>query len=374
MRARRFIAAALAAALAPVAGMVMRPPAPKVELRALHSSPPSSVHSYISQLRVVRVCAVISWPSTLPAHIAGHLIEAARRPDLCGTEWSESNAQWEPVVDLPLDGSATSHVVELDPGITYAFRVAALSETDGQLPFSEPTETVSALGMPAVADSETGCYLPYGAESTAAAASRNAPASDRGDQPWDSVGSTGLGEDAPHPDTPTPFDHARSDSWDLAGACPLLSLVPTTAELALLQAQASLLAAVRTFHDGAGREAIGEGAGARLRLDVLPPGLNKIIEHSHAYSEPLLGLTALALADALRGLRVQVRIRIVPPRRAHARVNTTECFTHTHAHPGAACRSSSPRRAPPRARRRLSSRRSAARRRRTCASAASPRR
>ena len=43
----------------------------------------------------------------------------------------------------------------------------------------------------------------------------------------------------------------------------------------------------------------------RLRLEVLPPGLNKIIENSHAYSEPLLGLVSLALAECLHGLKVE---------------------------------------------------------------------
>ena len=60
----------------------------------------------------------------------------------------------------------------------------------------------------------------------------------------------------------------------------------------MAQAQASVVAAVR-----AGEK--------RLRVEVLPPGLNKMIEGSHAYSEPLLGYVGLSLAAALRGLSVQ---------------------------------------------------------------------
>jgi hypothetical protein len=57
------------------------------------------------------------------------------------------------------------------------------------------------------------------------------------------------------------------------------------------QAQASLVEAVR-----AGKK--------RLRVELRPPGLNRALEASHAYSAPLLGYSALALAESLRGLRV----------------------------------------------------------------------
>ena len=90
-------------------------------------------------------------------------------------------------------------------------------------------------------------------------------------------------------------DDLRTDSWS-PGEAPLLRRVPTSSEVALLQAQSSLIAAVT---DGNGPME------KRLRLEVLPPGLNKIIENSHAYSEPLLGLVSLALAECLHGLKVE---------------------------------------------------------------------
>ena len=44
-------------------------------------------------------------------------------------------------------------------------------------------------------------------------------------------------------------------------------------------------------------------------------GLNKLIENSHAYSEPLLGFTALALAEALcaRAIYPSSPLRAPPP-------------------------------------------------------------
>ena len=86
----------------------------------------------------------------------------------------------------------------------------------------------------------------------------------------------------------------RGSTRSPAAASPLLSYVPTSAELALMQAQAALVDAVRSQHT------------SRLRIELLPPGLNRAIENSHAYREPLLGFTALCLANALHGLRVGV--------------------------------------------------------------------
>ena len=55
---------------------------------------------------------------------------------------------WEPAATL---GAATTmHIVNLEPGLAYSFRLAALSEAAGQLPFSTPTQPVSALGSPPV--------------------------------------------------------------------------------------------------------------------------------------------------------------------------------------------------------------------------------
>ena len=42
-----------------------------------------------------------------------------------------------------------------------------------------------------------------------------------------------------------------------------------------------------------------------MRVELQPPGLNRAIEGSHAVSEPLLGFAAIALAEALRGRKVQ---------------------------------------------------------------------
>ena len=106
--------------------------------------------------------------------------------------------------------------------------------------------------------------------------------------PWDSPGLASAA--APPPPAPAPSDDLRSNVWT-GDDQPLLCMVPTTAELALLQAQSSLVAALR-----AGR--------SRVRIDLQPPGLNRAIEGSHAFSEPLLGYTAISLAEALIGRRV----------------------------------------------------------------------
>ena len=126
-------------------------------------------------------------------------------------------------------------------------------------------------------------------EESIAEPSPSADGDDRG-MPWDSVASSALRP----PPSPTEAEYLRIDTWSPAAASPLLSYVPTSAELALMQAQAALVDAVRSQH------------ASRLRIELLPPGLNRAIENSHAYREPLLGFTALCLANALHGLRVGV--------------------------------------------------------------------
>ena len=81
--------------------------------------------------------------------------------------------------------------------------------------------------------------------------------------------------------------------------------MPTSADHALLQAQASLISAIRGPPSAATGDG-GAGCGKRLRVELMPPGLNRLIENSHAYSEPLLGFTSLALAEAMEGLTTTV--------------------------------------------------------------------
>jgi len=285
----------------------MRPPPPHTMIRSLRSDPPTSTYSYLSTPRLISVFAVLSWSSSPDA--AGILLEGRARSEVVqDAKWGD----WGQAALL--EGTETSHVFTLEPGLEYSFRMARLTEAQGQLPFSEPSEVVSVLCSSVEATTIKG-------PSTAAApppatrptdddampwdvaprmkkqqAQRAQATADVG-QPWDAAGCHSVEEcvvDAEARATPGE-QHPRADEWrhGVGGNHPLLTVVPTTPELALLQAQASLNAAVRS------------GA-TRLRVETMPPGLNKVIENSHAYSEPLLGLTALALAEALRVRRVCV--------------------------------------------------------------------
>lgn len=177
---------------------VVREP-PSLSVRALYNAPTKSVASYLTALRVVRVCAVLAWPDG-GARTAGWLLEGRVRHDaIPGAEW----AAWEPVSAEPLDADCTSFVHELRPGLTYSFRLAALSDLNGQEPFSDPTPPVASLGTGGQADDISGCYVPHAAEIEAAAVERAASdkrgaekrgkgvssmADDDGRMPWDSAG------------------------------------------------------------------------------------------------------------------------------------------------------------------------------------------
>lgn len=265
----------------------------QTSIRAIHSSPKTSVASYLIEPRSVRTAVLLTWPRDVS--IAGWLVEVSVLHEAAGKDWHA----WEPAATLP--ASETSHLINLEPGLSYAFRIAGLSDAEGQMPFGEATPPVSVLGDPSGAlqyDAISGCYLPHEAEAMSANAAAGAEEEEAEEDeqeheamPWDAAGLAAVRPSRAPPPAPTAADALRTDVW-AAGETPLLSLVPTSADLALLQAQSSLLAAVR-----AGEK--------RLRVELLCPGLNRVIESSHAYSEPLLGFTALALAESLRGLKVQ---------------------------------------------------------------------
>ena len=273
-----------------VSGAIL--PAPSVSLRALYRSPPNSITTYLVTAAAVRTCAVLSWaPDGGQAVLEGR----ARSEAVADEPWSE----W--TVAATLAGDADSYVQELEPGLAFQLRLRRGGE-----PFSEPTPILSALGEGQTAESIEGCYVPEPARAAAAAAAVDAaPKGGAGsstmvddDMPWDSPGAATAdaknargGREA---EAPPQAEHARADEWaPPLQPPPLLAAVPTSAEVALLQAQASLLSAVRS-----GRR--------RLRVDLLAPGLNRLIENSHAYSEPLMGFAALHLAEAMQHLRVKV--------------------------------------------------------------------
>lgn len=230
-----------------------------MSVRALHRVPSSSTSSYILlPPKVVQCRAIVSWPAATARSeaVEAWLLEVSVRPcDGDGVAWFD----WEPVANIPAD--ETSHILPVEPGLEYRFRVAALSETEGQLPFSEATAPVSALGDPLKLGGE-GARTPRAPVAPPPAAPPRPPPDDDA-MPWD---SPGLATALPPPPPPPP-DDLRCDTW-VSGEQPLLAMVPTTAELALLQAQSSLAAAVR-----AGKR--------RLRVELHPPGLNGALDSSH---------------------------------------------------------------------------------------------
>ena len=284
--------AALLLVLAPSGCDALGPP-PSVTLRALHRVPPSSTASYlILPPKTVQLRAVVSWQASAAAD--GWLLMVSVRSD---AEPIDANAwsSWEPAATLMAD--ETSYVITAEPGLCYKFRVAGLSNTEGQLPFSEATLPISALGDPTLAvsaDLGTTNSKPSVLEAYESLWSSPPPTavpspSAEDVMPWDSPGLAA----APPPPAPPPADDLRSDVWSSSEQHPLLSMVPATAELALLQAQSSLAAAVRA-------------GGSRLRVELQPPGLNPALDGSHPVSEPLLGFTAISLVEVLRGMRVNV--------------------------------------------------------------------
>ena len=264
---------------------------PTVSVRALHRAPASSVASYIAlPPRTVEVRAIVSWPPD--SVLQGWLLEASVRSETAGSdgEWFD----WEPAATLSAD--ETSHILSIEAGLAYRFRLAGLSDAEGQLPFSAPTAAISALGDPLLIDESTSAANARSRTLSLMNAQLQPPPSPPPPPPPPPAFEEVMPWDSPRPATHTPApapalaDNLRSDVWT-GSEQPLLSTVPTTAELALLHAQSSLLAAVR---DG----------GRRVRIDLLPPGLNRAIEGSHPLCEPLLGYSAIALAEALKGLRV----------------------------------------------------------------------
>ena len=280
----------------------------KVSISAIFSHPKTSVESHIVALRTVRSSATISWPVVEQEEegelMAGWLLEASVLQEAAPSDWSA----WEPAATLP--GKETSYTVPLEPGLAYKFRLAGLSDTRGQLPFTAETPAVSVLAGGPSSSSEalgggiSGCYVPHEAEALANAveAARHHLASEHSTgadeiMPWDSAGVASVTSARAPPPAPSPADALETRAWRIGGDAsatnPLLALVPTSTEVALLQAQASLAAAFQA----------GE---RRVRIELLPPGLNRGIEHSHAYSEPAMGSASLALAESLRGCTVQV--------------------------------------------------------------------
>jgi hypothetical protein len=225
-------------------GCLVHGTAPTVSVRALYNAPPTSVASYLIQPRRVKLCAVVSWPEC--AGVAGWLLEASVRAEAV----KGGPSTWEPAATLPAD--ETTHLVNIEPGLAYSFRLAALSELDGQLPFSDATKPVSVLRR------GSGTVRPAAVRldaSLAAAAPRAAAALVPPPEllPWDMPASTAAAPPpppaevlpwdapaapvsaAPAPSAPTPMGDLRSESWLVTDEQPLLNLVPTSAELALLQ-------------------------------------------------------------------------------------------------------------------------------------------
>ena len=92
-------------------------------LTALHHVPPSSVASYLSTIRMVRIACVLSWTAVGQT---AWLLEARVRPEVRSeATWGD----WEAVAP-PIH--ATQHTVPLEPGLCYEFRVATLSDDSGQ--------------------------------------------------------------------------------------------------------------------------------------------------------------------------------------------------------------------------------------------------
>lgn len=250
-----------------------------VSVKALFTAPKTSVASpLVIPPAIIKCAACISWSS---ATVNGWLLEASvLNRATSGADWFD----WQVAARLPPD--RTSHVLDLERGLTYRFRLAGMSD-EGAHPFGLPTAPICALGDPQLMEERPAGGDRIDAPSTKMLLQPTARPSDVA--PW--AGDPGIGAPpSPSPSVAVASSHICSASWG-SGEQPLLSLVPTTADLALLQAQSSLVAALR-----AGRK--------RVRVECRPPGLNWPIAASHPLSEPLLGYVAIALAEALHGLRV----------------------------------------------------------------------
>ena len=108
---------------------------PSVSMRALHRVPQQSIASYIAlPPRTVELRGIVSWPA---ADVQGWLLEVSVCSEAVdGGAWYD----WEAAATLP--GDETSHILNLQPGLGYRFRLAGLSDSEGQLPFSSPTSPI----------------------------------------------------------------------------------------------------------------------------------------------------------------------------------------------------------------------------------------
>jgi len=242
---------------------------PAVSVQGVFRAPRVSTESYLTDPSLVRLSAVVSWTLEKKTAVKSRLLEARVQSEVTG-EWSD----WEPAAVF--DAEETSHAVPIEPGLKYQFRLAGLSEEGQQLlMYSEASETVSALGDPGRRQEFVGPQKRAEADPMALVLDT----SDATDG-W-------LVKRSER----TRIQTVIRGTW-APGEQPLLALAPTSAEVALLQAQESLVSAIRS-----GKK--------RLRIDLLVPGLNPEIQSSHTMNNRLKDYTALALANALPGLRVQ---------------------------------------------------------------------
>ena len=132
---------------------------PAVSLRAAYTLPKVSTASFLVQPRAVRGYAALSWEAPLIDGLVGYVVEGRVRGEATHRAADEGWGRWEVASSAPVEASEFTH--PLEPGYEYEFRVAPLSEAEGQGDFSDPSRAVSLLRQPGQqqVDASDGCYL-----------------------------------------------------------------------------------------------------------------------------------------------------------------------------------------------------------------------
>eukprot|EP00966_Prymnesium_polylepis_P150534 3477254-Prymnesium_polylepis.1 len=110
---------------------LVSPPRLDVSIRALHSAPPTSISTYLGSVaRLMRIFAVVSWAVDPSPDSAGFVIEGRARSEAAdATDTAAWDEDWQ--VAATVDGSTSSYLFELEPGLEYSYRVAEMSGGGG---------------------------------------------------------------------------------------------------------------------------------------------------------------------------------------------------------------------------------------------------